>query len=65
MTEECVNDNSDEEVEENLRDNDLEQEMENYSKASSTAFGPINIIRVVTPLHDTVVILSFIALVHN
>lgn len=48
LTEEGIDDNSDEEVQEDLRDDNLEEEMERNSKSCTTAFGSLNEHRVVT-----------------
>lgn len=62
-TKESVNDNSDEEVEEDLRDDDLIDQVEGNRNASSTALRTVSVLGVVTASNDGIVILLLNALI--
>ena len=65
LPEEGIDDDGDEEVEEDLRDDDLEEEVEGYRKTGTAALRPIGIIRVVTSLYNRIVVFDLFALVKD
>ena len=65
LAEEGVNDDGNEEIEEDLRDNDLEEQVECHSEGISTALRTVSVSRVVTTLNDRVVVFVLDALVQD
>ena len=65
LTEESVDYDSDEEIEEDLRDYHLKGYMKTYSEVRTAAFRPVWVLRVVSTLYDTVVVLCLVALVQD
>jgi len=65
LTKECINNNGDEQVKENLRHDDLEQEMESDGEANSTTFRSVCVGWVVTAFNNGVVVFDFLTLVED
>ena len=65
LPEECVDNDRDEEVEEDLGDDHLEEDVEDNGEAGSAPFRPEHIIWIIAPSNDAVVVLVLLALVQD
>jgi len=65
LTEEGIDNDSDEQIEEDLRDDDLEQQVEVHSEGVTTALGTVCVCRVVTAFNNRVIVFALNALVKD
>ena len=65
LPEECVDNDRDEEVEEDLGDDHLEEDVEDNGEAGSAPLRPEHIIWIIATSNDAVVVLVLLALVQD
>ena len=65
LAKERVYDDCNEKVEEHLRDDHLEEDVKDYRKTIAAAFRPIDVIWIIAPGNNAIVVLVFFALIED